>query len=137
MECVLAVDPGRDKCGVAVVEREGLVLHKRVILRSQLTDVASELVKQYPVTRIVVGNGTTSKEVMVLLGNLIIHGRDLSVIKVDEYRSTDEARAYYWVENPPKGWKKLIPVSMQVPPVPVDDYVAVILAKRYLKNRQA
>ena len=136
MDCVLAVDPGRDKCGVAVVEREGMVLHKKVVLRSRLADAVSALVNQYPVAKIIVGNGTTSKEVMALLGNFMIQGRKLSVVKVDEYRSTDEARAYYWVENPPQGWKKLIPVSMQVPPVPVDDYVAVILAKRYFKNRQ-
>ena len=33
-----------------------------------------------------------------------------------------------------KGWRKLLPVTMQVPPEPVDDLVAVILARRELEK---
>ena len=35
------------------------------------------------------------------------------------------AKGEYWKANPPNGWRRLIPVTMQVPPVPVDDFVAV------------
>ena len=36
--------------------------------------------------------------------------------------------------NPPRGWRRLLPVSMQMPPEPYDDYVAVILAQRFLRG---
>ena len=53
---------------------------------------------------------------------------------VDEYRTTEMAKKEYWKVNPPRGLKKLIPLGMQVPPVPVDDFVAVILARRYISG---
>ncbi|HKM17981.1 MAG TPA: pre-16S rRNA-processing nuclease YqgF, partial [Limnochordia bacterium] len=37
--------------------------------------------------------------------------------------------------HPPRGWRRLLPVSLQTPPVPIDDYVAVILAQRYLDGK--
>jgi hypothetical protein len=40
----------------------------------------------------------------------------------------------YWQENPPKGLKKLIPLGMLVPPVPLDAYAAVILVRRFLED---
>jgi hypothetical protein len=58
------------------------------------------------------------------------------VLVRDEYRTTELAKGEYWKANPPKGWRRLIPVTMQVPPVPVDDFVAVILARRFLPEEQ-
>ena len=53
-----------------------------------------------------------------------------------EYRTTDDAKRAYWAAHPPTGWRRFFPTSMQVPPAPVDDFVAVLLAKRYLINRR-
>ncbi|MCH3914335.1 MAG: hypothetical protein LKE29_03425 [Acidaminococcaceae bacterium] len=47
--------------------------------------------------------------------------------------STEEARKLYWQVNPPKGLRKLLPTSMQVPPENLDGLAAVVLVKRYLK----
>jgi hypothetical protein len=33
---------------------------------------------------------------------------------------------------PPQGLKKLIPQGMRLPPVPIDDIVAILLIERYL-----
>ena len=32
--------------------------------------------------------------------------------------------------------KKLIPLGMQVPPVPVDDYAAIVIGRKYLKDNK-
>ena len=56
---------------------------------------------------------------------------------VDEYRTTDDARRVYWKAHPPTGWRRFLPTGMQVPPVPVDDFVAVLLAQRYLTHRNS
>ena len=59
---------------------------------------------------------------------------DVMVAVVEEAHSTEEARTLYWQENPPKGLKKLIPLGMLVPPVPLDAYAAVILVRRFLED---
>ena len=77
------------------------------------------------------GNGTSSKKKYDLLKQEFI---DRDIVLINEYRTTDEARKLYFQENPPKGWKKLIPLGMQVPPVPVDDYAAIVIGRKYLKG---
>ncbi len=59
---------------------------------------------------------------------------NLEVKIVDEKHTTEEARRLYWKNNPPRGLRKFLPTSMQVPPEPVDGIVAEILAMRFLKN---
>jgi hypothetical protein len=51
---------------------------------------------------------------------------------VNERDSTLEARDLYWKEVPPRGWRRLVPLSLQVPPEPIDDFAAVVLARRHL-----
>lgn len=129
---VAAIDPGREKCGVAVVDEDGRVLEQAVIATVLLADEMTARVKEFRPERILLGNGTTSRTAEETIREAI---PDVPVEIVDEYRTTDDARIAYWKANPPSGWRRLFPTSMQVPPAPVDDYVAVILARRYLLNR--
>lgn len=61
----------------------------------------------------------------------------LKVVAVEERNSTLEARALYWQEKPPRGWRRVLPLSLQEPPEPVDDFAAVVLARRFLKSLKA
>jgi len=124
---VLGIDPGREKCGLAVVS-PNLVLVKRVVARGEFLEAAREYIRQYNVTRIVLGDGTGSKDFLQEIEGV------LPVVTVDEQYTTEEARKKYWLDHRPKGWRRLLPTSMQVPPEPFDDYVAVILAERYLSE---
>lgn len=133
-DIILAIDPGRDKCGVAAVAESGQVLYRAVVPRENLSSVAEVLVSQHEISLIVVGNGTTSEAAVRTLQNINSFGHKHNIVSINEYRSTDEARKRYWRENPPRGLMRFIPTTMQVPPVPVDDYVAVILAERYFKG---
>ena len=115
---VLAIDPGRDKCGVAVLSPAGALLFRQVVPTAQLENVVSTLVEKHAPT-IIMGNGTTSaaaKERIEALGG--------AVTLVDEYRTTDAAKAAYWEAYPPRGWRRLVPRGLLVPPVPVDDFAA-------------
>lgn len=124
-----AVDPGRDKCGVAVASDTGDILWHEVIKTESLIATLARLKEKYNFKKLVIGNGTTSKDAQQKINSSQLA---LEINVVDEYRTTDMARKLYWKLNPPTGLKKLIPTSMQVPKVPVDDLVAVILAKRFL-----
>jgi predicted Zn-dependent peptidase len=123
---VLAVDPGRDKCGVAVV-RPGSVLHMEVLPRRELADRAALLVQRYGVHVIVVGDATGSESVLQELGSL---GRPVHL--VPERGTTQEARRRYFQDHPPRGLGRLLPEGLRVPPRPWDDYVALLLAERFL-----
>jgi len=125
---ILAIDPGREKCGMAVVSRAGIFV-KQVVATPKLTAAIGKLCVSYPIAVLVMGNGTTSKAAQLQI-KAAFPAMPLQIC--DEYRTTDAAKIRYWQENPPRGWKRFLPTTMQVPPVPVDDYVAVILAERYL-----
>lgn len=126
MTSVIAIDPGRDKCGVAVLLADG-AFRQAVIATEMLGEWVKIAHEKNPDAPIIIGNGTTSRERC----DAIYHACRVTPIVVEEYKTTEMARRRYWQENPPRGLRKLLPTSMQVPPVPVDGYVAVILAERY------
>ena len=78
---------------------------------------------------------------MVRIINIYIHlfkqiGRNhkITTSLIDESHSTEEARKLYWKYNPPTGWRKFLPTSMQFPPEPVDDLTALVIGLRYTKQ---
>ena len=131
---VAAVDPGREKCGLAIVAEDGRVLVQKVVATAHLAEEIFAIAKAFAPALVVLGNGTTSAEAETAIRAAL---PELPVEVVDEYRTTDDARRAYWESNPPTGWRRLLPTGMQVPPVPVDDFVAVILARRYLNGQNA
>lgn len=124
-----ALDPGRDKCGFAVLSQDGKVLFQKVIATEELEKEILGQRNKFHFDTLVMGNGTTSKAAKSRIENAF---EGLTIKVVNEYKTTEMARSEYFKENPPKGWRRFIPITMQTPPVPVDDYVAVILARRYL-----
>jgi len=136
-ELIISVDPGREKCGVAVVHKTNGVHLKKIVSTANLSEAVVNLAEEYNALTVVLGNRTTSREAKNILAKIVVNQRNLDVKLVDEHRSTDAARIRYWRENPPKGLKRLIPVTLQIPPTPVDDYVAVILAERYFENTES
>ena len=126
---IMAIDPGRGKCGIAVIDKSREAKFHRIIETSEFTAIISELISNFDIEIIILGSGTSSKDAK----NKITAISDLPVKVVDEHHTTEEARKLYWKRNPPSGWRKIIPTSMQVPPVPVDDLAAEILALRFLE----
>jgi RNase H-fold protein (predicted Holliday junction resolvase) len=134
-EVVIAVDPGREKCGVAVVGRPDIIVFRAVVPTETVAATIQGLAAQYETLSLVLGNGTFSRVIQQRLETSQQVGKRLKIISVEEYRTTDMAKARYWRENPPRGWRRILPVTMQVVPVPVDDYAAVILAEKYFKQK--
>ncbi len=129
---ILAIDPGREKTGIAILKNSDVLEHK-IINSEELVQIIKSLLEKYIIKTIVMGNGTSSKKKYDLLKQEFI---DRDIVLINEYRTTVEARKLYFQENPPKGWKKLIPLGMQVPPVPVDDYAAIVIGRKYLKDNK-
>ena len=74
------------------------------------------------------GGSTGSREVTGELRTAL--GREPRV--VDERHTTERARLRYYQDHPPRGLWRLVPLGLQVPPVPYDDYAAVVMAEDYL-----
>lgn len=129
---IAAVDPGRDKCGLAIVAENGRVLDQAVVATVWLVEELVTRIKEFGPELLLIGNGTTSAKAQARIREAL---PEFKVVVVDEYRTTEEAKRVYWEAHPPTGWRRFFPTSMQVPPVPVDDFVAVILAQRYLINK--
>lgn len=127
---ILGFDPGRDKCGLALVSNDKQILYNEVINSQDSIEIINDLIIKYKPFKLVMGNQTTSKQwKQRLIDNLIL---SIDIVLVDEKNSTVEARQKYWEIYPPEGLTKLIPKGLRIPPRPVDDIVALILIDRYL-----
>lgn len=127
----LGIDPGRSKTGLALVDGAGKIVKLHIAESQNIDNEIVEFIKNSCPVHIVLGNGTNSRNIGESVKRVL---PDVMVTVVEEAHSTEEARALYWQENPPKGLKKLIPLGMLVPPVPLDAYAAVILVRRFLED---
>ena len=127
----LGIDPGRSKTGLAFVNGAGKIVKRHIAESQNIDNEIVEFIKNSCPVHIVLGNGTNSRNIGEAVKRVL---PDVMVTVVEEAHSTEEARTLYWQENPPKGLKKLIPLGMLVPPVPLDAYAAVILVRRFLED---
>jgi len=129
---ILGFDPGRDKCGLAVMGREQQLLYHRVVLSQDAIATIQQLCQEFVIETIVMGDQTTAKSwKQKIVGEL---GTSIPIVLVDERYSSLEARDRYWQMYPPKGIELLIPKGLRQPPRPVDDIVAILLIERYLEK---
>ena len=127
----LGIDPGRSKTGLALVDGAGKIVKLHIAESQNIDNEIVEFIKNSCPVQIVLGNGTNSRNICEVVQKVL---PDVFITVVEEAHSTEEARTLYWQENPPKGLKKLIPLGLLVPPVPLDAYAAVILVRRFLED---
>lgn len=129
---ILAVDPGRAKCGLAVVraaDPQPLVLHREIIEPNRVVARVLPLLGRYGVEAVLVGDATGGAPLLHALQDAL--PTRVPVHAVDEAFSSQRARQRFARDHPPRGWARLIPPGFRTPPHAYDDYVAVILAEDY------
>ena len=130
---IFAIDPGREKCGVALYDSENGLIFKKVIDSVELVQMCKEQLITHNNVKVIMGNGTSSLQHQKNINELLV-AFEQSLELVDEYKTTELATKLYWQEHNPKWWQRILPTSMLIPPQPVDDYVALILAQRYAEG---
>lgn len=137
MKYLLGFDPGRDKCGVAVVEKvtntstiDRVCLHQ-ILPSSIAVSGLQDLCRQFDFEVLVMGDGTTAKEWQEKFRQSLA----IPVVLVNERNSTLEARDRYWQMFPPQGFQRLIPQSLRRIDRPIDDIVAILLVERFLATQ--
>jgi RNase H-fold protein (predicted Holliday junction resolvase) len=127
---VLGLDPGTRKCGYAVVGAAGEPpLAMGIVPIEELGARLRAIVARTPVALAAIGRGTNAAAVAAAVREL-----GLPFELVDERETTLRARARFFADHPPRGWKRLIPAGMLLPDRPIDDYAAVLIAERFLKG---
>ena len=129
---ILGFDPGRQKCGLAVMGVDRRVYYHQVVQAEGAIATIQELREQFPISLLVMGDQTSSKTWKQRLEQELLE--PLRVMTVDERHSSLEARDRYWEMYPPKGLMKLVPQGMRTPPRSIDDIVAILLIERYLER---
>lgn len=128
---ILGFDPGRQKCGLAIMGLDRSLYYHQVIQAEAAIATIKDLRQQFPVSMVVMGNQTSANEWKQRLTEDTDPPR---VVLVDERYSTLEARDRYWQMYPPRGVFRLLPQGMRTPPRPIDDIVAILLIERYLER---
>jgi hypothetical protein len=80
-----------------------------------------------PLQGVVLGDGTGSRDWQQRLRPL-----GVPVQLVPEAGTTLAARQRYWQLLPPRGWRRLLPAGLRLPPRDWDDVVAQLLLERHL-----
>lgn len=131
--CVLAIDPGHAKCGVALVGRHGEVLHRSIEPTAGVASVVRHLVTVHSPVAILVGNGTFGRSVMQSVRDIV---PKVPIEEVDEAHTSEEARARLLAVQRPRLWQRLLPRGLWAPAADYDDLVALILGERWWAARE-
>lgn len=131
MEAVIGIDPGTEKFGIAVVTSDGECVWRSVEATERLAEVVEEVARKYPCVKLVLGDGTGSRAFQARMEKEGATKKLGTPVVVDERHSTEEASRLYLKQNR-RGWRRFVPLGLQTPDIPVDGYVAEVLARRYL-----
>jgi RNase H-fold protein (predicted Holliday junction resolvase) len=125
----LGFDPGKDKCGLAIVDANQQPIWHQVVRSAGVLAQLAAIVASEPIALLIMGDQTASKAWKARLTEAF---PTLKMVQVDERYSSLEARDRYWQMYPPQGLARLVPQGMRQPPRPIDDIVAILLVERYL-----
>lgn len=129
---VLSVDPGREKCGLAVVDGADEIAAHGVVPTAELETIFVDWLERWRPEKVLVGDGTNSAAIRKKIAPLL---DKIPLVLVNERNSTYLSRKLYFQHNPPRGIWRFVPLGLQVPPVPYDDFAAAFMAIRHLAER--
>jgi RNase H-fold protein (predicted Holliday junction resolvase) len=127
---ILGIDPGTRKCGWAVIGGiEEPAVELGIVPSDALVTTVLGLQRRYEFAEIALGRGTSAGDV-----GRRLREAGVSFVLVDERETTLQARKRYFAAHPPRGWRRLVPLGMLLPPCPIDDFAAQLIAERYLRS---
>ena len=128
---LISIDPGKYKCGLVLVDISEKKVYKAIILKSDLIgDYVRDLNTFEDISKIVIGNGTTSGEIIKKLDFL-----KQEIITFEEKNTTYRAKARYFELFPISGLKFLIPREVFILNKNLDAISALIILEDYCKMK--
>ena len=131
MPRVITIDPGKSKCGLVLAEISEKKVYKAIILKSELLEnYVRNLIAAEDISQIIIGNGTTSKEIREKL-----YFFKKEIITFEEKNTTYRAKARYFEIFPISGLKFLIPREVFILNKNLDAISALIILEDYCKTK--
>ncbi len=132
MTRVIAMDPGRSKCGLLLADisantvLQGMVTPSSEVLDQLRAWMEDTQEKTAQIAELVIGDGTSSTIWQQQLPT------SLKLRVVDETGTTLRARERYWQLWPAQGWKRLLPSGLRIPSGDLDAIAALVILEDYL-----
>ena len=131
MARVITIDPGKSKCGLVLAEISEKKVYKAIILKSELLEnYLRNLITVEDIEQIIIGNGTTSREIREKL-----HFLKKEIITFEEKNTTYRAKTRYFELFPISGLKFLIPREIFILNKNLDAISALIILEDYCKMK--
>ena len=128
---LISIDPGKFKCGLVLAEISEKKVYEAIILKSEfLKDYVRNLNKVEDISKIIVGNGTTSKEI---IKKLSFFKRE--IITFEEKNTSYRAKARYFELFPIGGLKLLLPREVFILNKNLDALSALIILEDYYEAK--
>ena len=131
MPRVITIDPGKSKCGLVLAEISEKKVYKAIIVKSELLEnYLRNLIAAEDISRIIIGNGTTSTEIREKL-----YFFKKEIITFEEKNTTYRAKARYFELFPITGLKFLMPREVFILNKNLDAISALIILEDYCKMK--
>ena len=128
---VISIDPGKYKCGLVLAEINEKKVHSAVIIQSEfIRDYVRNLNSVYDISKIIIGNGTTSREIVEKLDFF-----EKEIVIFEEKNTTYRAKARYFELFPISGLRFLIPREFLIINKNLDALSALIILEDYCKMK--
>ena len=126
---LISIDPGKYKCGLILAEASEKKVYRAIIIKSELLeDYVKHLNAVEDITKIIIGNGTTSRDIRKKLNFF-----KKEIITFEEKNTTYRAKARYFELFPISGFKFLIPREFFILNKNLDAISALIILEDYCK----
>ena len=127
MKRVAVLDPGRCKCGLVLADlQHGLVCEGHVLTPEAVEPCLEQWNQDQALDRILIGDGTGSQAWIKRLEGLG------SLTVIPEQGTTLRARQRYWTLWPARGWRRVLPKGLRIPPVDLDAVAALVMLEEHL-----
>ena len=131
MPKVITIDPGKSKCGLVLAEINEKKVYKAIIVKSEvLENYVRNLIAAEDISQIIIGNGTTSREIREKL-----YFFKKEIITFEEKNTTYRAKARYFELFPITGLKFLMPREVFILNKNLDAISALIILEDYCKTK--
>ena len=131
MPRVITIDPGKIKCGLILADISEKKVYKAIIVKSELLEnYVRNLINAEDISQIIIGNGTTSREIREKL-----HFFKKEIITFEEKNTTYRAKARYFELFPISGLKFLMPREVFILNKNLDAISALIILEDYCKMK--
>ena len=129
MSKVISIDPGKNKCGLVLAEISEKKVYEAIIIKSELLEgYVRNLNSVENVSKIIIGNGTTSREIIKKMDFF-----KKEIIIFEEKNTTFRAKSRYFELFPISGFKFLIPRDIFILNKNLDAISALIILEDYCK----